>query len=94
MKREEITFTKDYVLDKLHYDYSWNKNVADYIHIECNVTNVDGGDGGAEYSLVIQRCSDNKYFMAEYSDWDLDLDNNDFDFEEVFPEEKTIIVYK
>ena len=94
MKREEIIFKKDYVLDKLHYDRSWNKNDADYIHIECKISSVDDGDGGAEYCLVIQRSSDDKYFCCEYNDWDLDDDYNDFEFEEVFPFKQTITIYR
>lgn len=87
---------------------SWEINpYKDYTFIKDTIISSDQEDGGADHELIIQRISDSKYFKILYTDWD--IDNTDYDEEndilgeridltdemqEVFPVEKTIIVYE
>lgn len=71
-----------------------------YEFIEQKITGTDEYDGGADYTLIIRRKSDDKFFELNYTEWDIDWEKSpDFDsmpeeFTEVFPEVITITVYK
>lgn len=83
-------------LEKLVYTDSTDN----WKFIEDTITSADSEDGGAYHDLIIQNKLDNKFYIIEYSDWDIeneDLINYTYsDLEEVFPKEiqKTIYVSK
>lgn len=92
MEREKIVVDKN-ILKELIY----KKKRDDYIVVENKITSSDPEDGGADHDLVIRRLSDNKFFFIYYTDWDLEYNfERDFpeELEEVFPVERTIIVYE
>jgi hypothetical protein len=72
------------------------EKVDGYVHILREITGSDPGDGGADNYLVIQRVSDEKYFHANFTDWDAEDENDsvDIEFEECSPRYKTITVYE
>lgn len=95
LKREEIHIDRN-VLREIIYDI-WFSKKADYKIIENKIVSSDLEDGGADHEVVIERIVDNKFFYFEYSDWDMDYNfERDFpeNLKEVFPKEKTVIIYE
>ncbi len=74
--------------------------------VEQTITSCDEEDGGASYDLIIKEITTDKYYLIEYTDWDIKNTNYDYKTKtikgdcdlicrltEVIPQEKTIIVY-
>jgi hypothetical protein len=66
----------------------------DFKIIEENDNYYDLNDGYAEMIVIVQRISDSKYFKGRYTTYTYDGNEYDTTLEEVFPIEKTIIVYE
>ncbi len=66
----------------------------DWEQISQEIDYVDEEDGGAWYNTIVQRKSDERFFTFEHNDWDLRNNDVQSEMEEVFPEVKTITVYK
>ena len=81
-------------LEKLVY----TEHTQNWKFIEDNITGSDSEDGGAYHELIIQNKLDNKYYLIEYCDWDIDnedlINYTEDDLTEVFPKDiiKTIYV--
>lgn len=74
---------------------TWYKG-TDYKVMEDTIYASDPEDGGADHTIIIKDLSTDKYYEGDYTDWDLDNLGEDLEEEliEVFPVEKTIIVYE
>ncbi len=75
------------------------KEVDKYELVENKINSVDEGDGGTDYTAIIKRKSDGKFFKLDFQEWDIDWEKSpDFDIcedlIEVFRESKTITIYK
>lgn len=103
MKRQKIKIDK-YVLshiiekpkDEVKVD---KKEVAKYKMVNHTIDSVDEEDGGADYTAIIKRLADSKFFKLEYQEWDIDWEKGDFSYfpeelEEVFPKEVKTIIYE
>lgn len=95
MSKETVSgFNPENVSDLMS---SFHKDAVNgYLHEFRKITSNDPEDGGASHYLVIKRISDDKYFHAEFTDWESeDSDNSlDIEFEECTPKHKTIIIYE
>lgn len=92
--KEEWNYREEDSTPEINYNESKN-----YKLVDTELIGSDDEDGGWEKRSVIQRLSDNKFFAITFQEWDVDWEKGDIknwiaEFEEVFPEEKTIIIYK
>jgi len=105
MQREKIIIDKyvlNVLLDNLRGDDEDLANPNDvnkYELIENNINSVDEGDGGVDYTAIIKRIKDGKFFKLNFQEWDIDWEKSpDFDMPEdlteVFPKQITMTVYE
>ena len=76
-----------------------SKECENYELIQETINSVDSEDGGSDNTVIIKRLTDNKYFTFDYQEWDIDWEYGHFedfdpDITEVFPVEKTTIVFE
>lgn len=104
MKTKTIDATILYeLITKILHEEDGHKG---YKFIENNLVDADMEDGGGDFEMVIQEIESGKFFIASYSQWDIEnTDYNkkdgvcgrcdlDLDLCEVVPVTKTIIVYE
>lgn len=66
----------------------------EYDLVETTQGNFDGEKGYVTYIIIIKRNSDGRFFRGFGEDWGKDEQFVEPVFEEVFPEQKTITIYK
>ena len=70
----------------------------EFLHIEHEILSNDPEDGGATHYLVIKNEADDKFYSAEFTDWDYDWEYcEDFEgitFTEVFPKTVKKVIYE
>jgi hypothetical protein len=75
----------------------FTQNTDNWKFIEKVLTYCDCEDGGGWYKLIIQSKLDNKFYLIEYCDWDIDNDDlvnyTQDNLLEVFPKVVTKIIY-
>ena len=93
-------------LYNIYRSHSFYKG-TDFKVVEHTIDSSDAEDGGADHTIVIQDLSTGKFYMGEYTDWDIDYNFSyntqtnevircdfDNDLTEVFPHQITKTIYK
>lgn len=62
--------------------------------VSSNINSVEEDDGGCRMDIVLQRKSDNLFFMAEVTQWDLDDSSETHNFTQVFEKTRTETYYE
>lgn len=77
-----------------------SKDNKEFTTVEKTLLSSEPEDGGDVHYIVIKRLSDDKYFHAEFNDWEYETDGHGdscadvISFEECFPKQKTITYYE
>ena len=87
--RERIDLSQEKYLK-----YLLHENIKGYKSIDNIFVSFDGEKGYVEYDVIIQRESDGKFFKGHGEDWGRGESEVEPIFVEVYPQEKTITVYK
>ncbi len=53
-----------------------------YQFVESEITGNDPEDGGGDYSLIIMRVEDGKFFAIDYQGWDVDYNTTVISYDE------------
>ena len=89
MNRETLELT-DEQLELLPHE-----KIEGFKFIEENQVYFDSEKGYVTEELIIKRLTDNKFFKGKYDNWRHgNIEWKSSIFEEVFPKEKTIIIYE
>ncbi len=98
MSEKEIVTLKREEISTIVSSWPFDKPQLGFIKIIRETNCCDCEDGGGDYTLIIKRVSDDRYFEIGYQGWDIDNDFEDFEDEvelkEVTPKQKTITVYE
>jgi hypothetical protein len=106
MKRETITIDKyslNVILGELRgadEELANPEEVDKYELVELILNSADAEDGGKDYTAILKRKEDGKFFSLDFLEWDIwweyssDFDSMPEELEEVFPEVITTTIYK